>query len=239
MRDHFEGTDLDLSTGIGAGPYKLPYRFRPLTWKIDSVEYFNERATSTQQTAFSFVTQSRAHLPDEIGGLIWFGVDDTYSTVYVPMYASMTTVPESFAASSGDFDHFSWESAFWVFNFVTNYAYSRYCDMIQDIQKLQKEIEGFYFAHQPKVEETALSLYQQSPQIAAAYLNDYSIAQSEKLIKRWKELGEFLIYKYLDGNMKDENGKVTHPGYPKEWYRRIIKENGEHFKVKEKKETSN
>jgi len=232
MRDHFEGSDFDMTKDIGAGPFKLPYRWRPLTWQVDSVRYCNERATSTQQTGFSFVAQARSWLPNPIGGVLWFGVDDTYSTVYIPMYCGIKQVPKSFAVGTGSFQNFTWESAFWVFNFVSNYAYLRYSDMIQDIQKVQRELEGKFLADQPEIENAALKLYEQSPQLAREYLTDYSVKLGDSTVNRWKNLGEFLIYKYLDGNMKDELGNVTHPGYPGSWYRNIVNQTGDHFKMK-------
>jgi len=231
MRDHFEGTDLDMTKDVGAGPYALPYRWRPLTWKVEDVNYCNERATSTQQTGFSFVSQARSWLPDPIGGVLWFGVDDTFSTVYVPMYCGIKEVPAGFAVGTGDFHHFTWDSAFWVFNFVSNYCYLRYSDMIKDVQKLQRELEGRFMADQPGVEEVALKLHAESPQRALDYLTKYSVGVGDSTVKRWKRLGESLIYKYLDGNVKTQLGKVTHPGYPKSWYRRIVDETGDHFRV--------
>ncbi len=235
MRDHFEGSELDMTKGVGAGPYKLPYRWRPLTWKVDDVEYFNERATSTQQTGFSFVTQSRSWLPDVVGGIIWFSVDDTYSTVYVPMYCSIREIPKAYAVGTADFNHFNWDSAFWVFNFVSNYAYSRYSDMIQDIQKVQRQLEGNFMSNQPEIEKAALELYKKSSQLSREYLNKYSINIAESTVKSWKKLGEFLIFKYLDGNVKNELNKVKHPGYPEDWYRRIVDESGDFFKYKKLK----
>ena len=232
MRDHFEGSDFDMTKDIGAGPYKLPYRWRPLTWEVDSVHYCNERATSTQQTGFSFVAQARSWLPDPIGGVFWFSVDDTYSTVYVPMYCGIKEVPKSYAVGTGDFHHFTWESAFWVFNFVSNYCYLRYNDMIYDVQKVQRELEGKFLADQPQVEDAALTLYKQSPEQALDYLTKYSVDLGNSTVKRWKKLGEFLLYKYLDGNVKDELGNVKHPGYPKSWYRKIVDETGDHFEMK-------
>lgn len=235
MRDHFEGSELDMTRGVGAGPYKLPYRWRPLTWKVDDVEYFNERATSTQQTGFSFVTQSRSWLPDAVGGIIWFSVDDTYSTVYVPMYCSIREIPRAYAVGTADFNHFSWDAAFWVFNFVSNYAYLRYSDMIQDIQKVQRQLEGNFMSNQPEIEKAALELYKKSSQLSREYLNKYSIKIAESTVKSWKKLGEFLIFKYLDGNVKNELNKVKHPGYPEDWYRRIVDESGDFFKYKKLK----
>jgi dipeptidase len=232
MRDHFEGTDFDMTKDLGAGPYILPYRWRPLTWEVDGVEYCNERATSTQQTGYSFVTQSRSWLPDPIGGVFWFGVDDTYSTVYVPMYCGIREAPKNYGVGMGSLYDFSWESAFWVFNFVSNYAYSRYSDMIWDIQKVQRELEGKFIALQPEIEESAMILYKRSPELARNFLTDYSAQQAETTIKRWKDLGEFLLVKYLDGNVKTTQRNVTHPGYPESWYRKIVEETGDHFEMK-------
>jgi dipeptidase len=232
MRDHFEGTEFDMTKDVGAGPYQLPYRWRPLTWEVDSVEYFNERATSTQQTGFSFIAQARSWLADPIGGILWFGVDDTYSTVYVPMYCGITETPPSYAVGTGSFHDFTWESAFWVFNFVSNFCYLRYSDMIQDIQTVQRELEGKFMADIQKIDEAALALYKQSPALALDYLTAYSVKAGDETVRRWKQVGEFLIYKYLDGNMKDEFGEVTHPGYPQAWYRHIIEQTGDHFKMK-------
>lgn len=235
IRDHFEGTYFDMTKDIGAGPYKLPYRWRPLTWTVDSVEYCNERATSTQQTGFSFVAQARAWLPDAIGGVFWFSVDDTYSTVYVPMYCGITEVPKSYAVGTGDFLHFSWESAFWVFNWVSNYCYLRYSDMIVDVQKVQRKLEGQFIANQAGVDEAAMALYKQAPRLALSYLTDYSVNAGNSTVERWRKLGEFLLYKYLDGNVKNELGNVTHPGYPQSWYRTITNQTGDHFKMKKLK----
>lgn len=232
MRDHFEGTELDMSRDIGAGPFRLPYRWRPMTWKVDGVEYLHERASSTQQTGFSFVAQSRSWLPDPVGGILWFGVDDTYSTVYVPMYCGIREAPESYAQGTGSFNAFSWDSAFWVFNFVANFAYSRYCDMIQDVQVVQRELEGRFFGDQPALEEEALALYRQSPGSAVERLTRHSAEMAGLTVQRWKKLGEFLVWKYLDGNVRDEFGKVTHPRYPEHWYRAIVQDAGEHLKMK-------
>ncbi len=233
MRDHFEGTELDLNKGVGAGPYRLPYRWRPLTWKVDSVEYFNERSTSTQQTGFSFVSQSRAWLPGPVGGILWFGVDDTASTVYMPMYAAaMTKIPKSLAEGTGTFTRFSWDSAFWVFNFVANFAYSRYCDIIKDIQVLQRQFEKKFLTDQPEIEKRALALYKKAPRRARAYLTTYSVKQAEAVTERWRKLLIELLMKYLDGNVRDDKGKVTHPGYPKAWYQRIARESGEKLRVR-------
>jgi len=231
MRDHYEGTPMDMTKDIGAGAYCLPYRWRPLTWKQGDKKYFNERATSTQQTGFSFVAQSRSGYPDVIGGILWFSVDDTYSTVYFPMYCGARAVPFSYGTKSGDFSKFSWDSAFWVFNFVSNFAYNRYSEMIVDIQIEQRKLEGMFFEKMDSVDQKALTLYQKAPELAREYLTEYSCAQGEMVVKKWKKLGEFLMWKYLDGNLRDEHGHVKHPGYPKQWYKKIVDEKGDFFEI--------
>ena len=231
MRDHFEGTPFDMTKDVGAGPYDLPYRWRPLTWKVDGQEYLNERAVSTQQTGFSFVAQSRGWLPDPIGGILWFGVDDTASTVWFPVYAGITEVPRSFAVGTGSFEEVDFEAGFWVFNQVANYAYLRYSEMIVDIRKVQGEMEARYRAEVPEVDAAAAALYRESPRLARDYLTRYSVATGDALVARWRELSEDLLFKYLDGNTKDEHGKVTHPGYPESWYRKLAAATGEDLKT--------
>ena len=139
MRDHYEGTDLDMTEGVDAGPYGNPYRWRPMGFEVDGVSYTWERPISTQQTGFSMVCQSRSWLPDAVGGVYWYGVDDTYFTCYVPLYCGIEAVPRSFA--HGSLGTFEWESAWWVFNFVSNFANLKYSYMIRDIQAVQADLE--------------------------------------------------------------------------------------------------
>ncbi|MBN2358127.1 MAG: C69 family dipeptidase [Deltaproteobacteria bacterium] len=232
MRDHFEGTEFDMRDDVGAGPYALPYRWRPMTWEVDGAKYLHERAISTQQTGWSFVSQSRSRLPDPIGGLLWFGVDDTYSTVYLPIYAGIRSAPPALAPGVATLYRFSWDSAFWVFNWVANFAYSRYRDMILDVQVVQRELEGDFLARQAAVEKAALRLHGQSPELARDYLTEYSTAQTQRAVERWRKLGEDLVVKYLDGNVKSELGEVLHPPYPDAWYRRIVAERGEQLRMR-------
>ncbi|MCX7833307.1 MAG: C69 family dipeptidase [Ignavibacteria bacterium] len=239
MRDHFEGTPMDLSKDVGAGPYNCPYRWRPLTWKIDKNDkntYFNERAISTQQTGFSFVAQSRSWLPDPIGGIIWFGVDDTYSSVYTPMYSSITRVPNNFAVGNGSMMEFSDSAAFWIFNQVSNFAYTRYRDIIPEIRAVQKELEMQYITNTSLIDERALELYEQNPELAIEYLTEYSCAKGAQTFTTWKALYKHLFTKFMDGNIKtvvpgQRNPKVSQPGYGSEWYKLIVKETGDKFKV--------
>jgi len=219
MRDHYEGTPYDMTKGIDAGPYGTPNRNRPMTWEVDSVKCAWERPISTQQTGYSMVSQSRSHLPDAIGGVLWYGVDDTYTTCYVPLYCGIDAIPESF--TTGGLDKFSWESAWWVFNFVANYANVRYADMIQDIRKVQAEIEGNLIALQPEVERTALALAKKNPELLTKYLTDYSVNRGGMIVQRWRSLGEQLIVKYNDGYVKDEKGEPQEAGYSDDWLRGV------------------
>lgn len=232
MRDHFEGTDFDMTKDVGAGPFGRPYRWRPMGFKVDGQDYVHERAISTQQTGYSFVSQSRAWLPSDIGGVLWFGVDDTYTTVYTPVYCGIKEPPKAFAEGTGNFEAFNWDSAFWVFNFVTNWTYTKWNEMIVDLQKVQREFEGHYAAEQPDIERTALELHKQDPGRARDFLTAQVSRNSEELVARWRKLGEFLMWKYLDGNVRDEKGKVTHPRYPESWYKRISQDKAEVLKVR-------
>ncbi|HLN54302.1 MAG TPA: C69 family dipeptidase [Lentimicrobium sp.] len=238
MRDYYQGTDLDMTKDIGAGPYKSIVRWRPMTWKVDGVDYFHERAISTQQTGFSFVAQSRGWLPDPIGGILWFGVDDTYSTVYVPMYCSITETPHAYAVGNGNIMTFSDDAAFWVFNQVSNLAYTRYSDMIPDIQKVQTALEGKFLSYTNVVDKAALELYKQDPKKAVQFLTDYSVNQGNSTVARWKELYAHLFTKFLDGNIKVRDGNnqnpiVKQPGYDPDYYKMIIEHTGDKFKAPE------
>ncbi len=245
MRDHFEGTPLDMSVDVGAGPYKLPYRWRPLTWEVDGKKYLNERAIATQQTGFSFVTQMRNWLPDPIGGILWFGIDDAASSVYMPMYCGITKVPHCIEVGNGDMLTYSATSAFWVFNTVSNRAYRQYSDMIVDIKKVQSELENRFFELIPAVDAAAKTLYAKNASLARKYLTDFSISQAELTVNKWRELGNFLLVKHLDGNLHPEKNGVfernaygypvhpEHNGYPEEFYKMIIDETGDKLKMKE------
>jgi len=229
MRDHYEGTEFDMTKGIDAGPFGCPVRYRNLDWEIDGVKYSWERPISTQQAGFSFISQSRDWLPDPVGGVYWYGVDDTYTTCYFPLYCSIDDVPGSFAV--GDLQRFSWDSAWWVFNFVSNYANLRYSDMIKDIQKVQSALEGQAMALQPIVDKTAIELQKTDPGLMVRYLTDYSVGCGEQVVRRWKELGEYLLVKYNDGYVKDERGRPRGMGYPTEWLREVLKSKPEQFKL--------
>ena len=242
MRDHFEGTVLDMTKDIGAGPFQKPYRWRPLTWKVDDVAYCNERAIATQQTGFSFVAQSRSNLPDPIGGILWFGVDDASSTVYTPMYCGMTEVPENFAVGNGAMMEFSFKSAFWIFNMVTNLAYTRYNEIHPDIEKVQQELENKYVALVKETDAKANEMYKSDKKEAVKLVTDFSLKQGKNTFEVWKKLYGQLFAKFMDGNIKTKkpvpenhkyvNPEVKQPGYGADWYRKIIEQTKDHFEVK-------
>lgn len=232
MRDHYEGTEFDMTKGIAAGTYNSPYRWRPLTWEFEGNTYFHERPISTPQTGFSFVSQARDYLPNEIGGILWFGVDDTYMTVYTPMYCSITKAPHNFGTGLASLSHFNWESAFWVFNFVSNFAYPKYSLIIDDIISEQRNIEGYFLAQQPSIEKQALAYHKESPAKCVEFLTEYSEQMGAYTYNKWKKLGEFLLVKYLDGVVKNEYFKPVNVGYPKEFKARIVAEAGDKIKLK-------
>ncbi len=244
MRDHYEGTSLDMTEDVGAGPYKVPYRWRPLYWEVDGEKYFNERAVATQQTGFSFVTQSRDWLPDPVGGILWFGVDDAASSVYTPMYCGLQEVPHTFAVGNGSMSEWSDDAAFWVFNQVTNLAYTRYSDIQPIIEEMQKEYENQYINYVSVVDKAAAELHKESPEQVKDFVTDFSVNTANNLVHDWKKLYQFLFMKFVDGNIKETDGreflhngygvlKLNQPGYSEEFYRKIIEQSGDKFKVPE------
>jgi dipeptidase len=242
MRDHLEGTIFDMRKDIGAGPFGLPYRWRPLTWKVsgdkNALEYTNERAVSTQQTGFVFVAESRSWLPDAIGGIFWFGVDDANTTVFTPMYCGITKVPDCFKVGNGDMLTYSPTSAFWLFNRVANQCYLRYDLMSQDAQKVQKQLETTYLNETKTIDDAALKLFDQGEKDARDYLTSYSLKSAQNTFDQWKTLSDYLLVKYIDGNIKKEkDGKFertvngypvmpNQPGYPDSWKKSVIQDNG-------------
>ena len=236
MRDHYEGTAMDMSKDLGGGPFNCPYRWRPMGFEIDGHKYVHERATSTQQTGFSFVAQCRGWLPAKVGGILWFGVDDTYSTVYCPMYCGITEVPLCFKQGNGDMLTYSETSAFWLFNRVTNFVYSRYSDMIKDVQRVQNKLEETYIHDVQKFDQRAAK---SEGEALERQLNDFSNRAAAKMFKEWSELDKYLLVKYMDGNIKKEkDGKFertatgnavfpNQPHYREEWQRMIVRDHGD------------
>ena len=248
MRDHFEGTPFDMTVDPGATTaYGVPYRWRPMDFEVDGVKYSQERAIATQQTGWVFAAQMRSWLPDEVGGCFWFGVDDANTAVFVPMYCSITQVPESYRQGKADMYTLDWECAFWVNNWVANQAYHRYSQMIGDIRKVQGAIEDNFAKQQSVIEAEATSLLTTDRGAAIRLLTNYSVNAGQDATARYKKLGEYLFVKYLDGNIKkEENGKFkrnehgtpaspTFAGYTQEYYDMLIKgpNGGDRLKVEE------
>ncbi len=241
MRDHLEGTELDMSQDVGAGPFHCPYRSRPMGWEIDGVEYVHERATATQQTGFSFVAQCRPNTINNIGGIIWFGVDDAASTVYCPMYTCMTEIPLCFREGNGGIMEYSETAAFWIFNQVTNWAYTKYEYIHPEIAEKQAAYEQGWVEGVAKVDERAAELYQEDPAKAVDYLTKFSSKEAEKLTADWREFYKYLFVKYMDFNIKEAQPtpksykyyapKVQQPKYSEEYYRAIIEQTGDKLKV--------
>ncbi len=251
MRDHYEGTPMDMTKDVGAGPFGCPYRWRPMSFKVDGQEYVHERATSTQQTGFSFVAQCRGNLPRKVGGILWFGVDDTYSTVYCPMFCGITEIPECFREGNGNMVEYSETAAFWLFNQVSNFAYLRYSDMIKDIQDVQTRLEMEFIS---RVEDFSTQFKDAKEDDGEGnngmvqQLNNFSGEMANQMFTQWKDLSHNLLVKYIDGNIKkgsDFNFETTgtrpgqcvspeQPPYPEWWYRLIINNHGSTIKVPQK-----
>ncbi len=240
MRDHFEGTPYDMTNDIGAGPYKVPYRWRPMTFTVDSVEYTHERAIATQQTGFSFVAQLRGDLPAYLRGLLWFGTDDANTSVYLPVFCSVKKAPAQLA--HGDINTLDWNSNFWVNNYVANRAYNRYSLMIPDIRRVQSKLER-------DIEEDVRVAIEQIPafsdeEICHNLTQDLADIWAERATTEYKKLGDYLFVKFLDGNMKktdadhnfvkSEHGMPVYPefpGYDDRYFRTIVDDAGPRLRV--------
>mgnify|MGYP002469420482 FL=1 len=246
MRDHYEGTALDITKDFGAGPYHTPYRLSPLEFEVNGQKYFNERPISTQQSGFVFVAQMRENLPDAVGGVLWFGLDDANMTVFTPVYCCATRVPECYTRVDGaDYITFSWKSSFWVFNWIANMVYPRYDLMIDDVRAVQTEIETTFNQAQEGIEAVAVKMLETDPDKAKEFLTNYTVMTAQSTHDAWKRLGEFLIVKYNDGVVKRvKDGKfernaigqpagVFRPGYPKEFLEEYVKQTGDRYKIPE------
>jgi dipeptidase len=228
-RDHYEGTEFDMTKNVTAGPFGAPDRWRPIKWEVDGEKYSWERPIATQQAGFVFVSQSRSYVPDEIGGVYWYGMDNPYTNFFVPLYSSITELPVSY--TRGTLKQFSRESAWWAFNFVANYANLRWSYMIKDIQKVQGEIEDLEFELQPYIEQTASSLLKNNPALLKRFLTQYCVNNAEMNIKKWWELGDHLITKYNDGYIQDDEGRPQEIGYPEKWLKKELNENQKKFRL--------
>ncbi len=241
MRDHYEGTAMDMTQDVGGGPFHCPYRWRPMDFEIDGQKYVHERAISTQQTGFSFVAQCRGWLPNKLGGIIWFGVDDTYSTVYCPMFCGITQIPVCFEEGNGSMSEYSETSAFWLFNRVSNFCYLRYDSMIVDVRRVQKSLETDFVN---VVDGVSKQCENYDDARLVSFLNRASNSCADRMMRSWSELDHMLLMKYIDGNIKTvDNGRIKttstgvvtgikQPPYPEWFYRQIVDDHGEVIKVR-------
>ena len=234
MKDHYEGTDLNMSKGLWAGPFGNPYRLRPDSNTAREYFYDHDRPVSVQYTGYSFITQSRNFMPDEIGGVSWFGVDDTFTTIYLPVYCGALGVPEAFAGDVDLITGFSMDSAYWLFNLVSNFSTIRYNKMIIDIQKVQRELENSFIEKSHSIEEQALKISSENNDTLRLFLTDQSLELSNIMMSEWYKLFKYLIVKYKDGEARqeisgefktDKSGFPDTPkiyGYPADWAQAMI-----------------
>jgi dipeptidase len=237
-RDHFHDTPYYTGTGISAGPFSNPYRWRPVFFNLegDTTRYGWERPVSQPQTAFSFISQSRSKYPDAIGGICWYSVDDTYSNVWMPLYIGMNSVPPSVAGGSPV--EFDWNSAYWVFSLVNNFAYGLYDQIMPEIQKVQKELEDKMIAMIPAIDMTAMSLNKSNPDLVDELLTTHSVSFVENTTQRWRELGFYLFVKFNDRYVRHEMQIDSWPksiGYPEDYKRRAVDERPGYYDVRWRK----
>lgn len=248
MRDHYEGTPLSLDQDVAQGLWDSPYRPTPLYFEVDGKKYFNERPTSTQQTAFSYVSQMRSWLPREIGGVLWFGNDDGNMVAYTPIYCGNTIQPECYNTPGADAVTFSDKNAYWVCNWVSNMVYPRYSQMFPALKEVRDSLEQSYFVEQKQIEDHASQLYVNDKAAALKYLNDYSNEKAAQMLARWKQLATYLIVRYNDMAVKPVNAdgtfkrtstglgaRVERPGYTDAARRALVKQTGDKFAVPDEK----
>lgn len=251
MRDHYEGTPWDMSKGMGTGGFQSVYRATPLTYKSsDGKEYFHERPVGTQQTGFTFIAQMRNWLPREVGSILWFGVDDATCNVYLPIHSCITSIPKSLSEETANMLEFSWESAFWVNNWVANMVYYRYSDLMPEVRARQKMMEFLFVEESEMTDKEATNLLKDGGrEEAIKIMQDLANHTAEKALIEWKRLGEYLMVKYVDGaekgmengkfmqNDKHVPGKVIRKGYSQEYIDNfLVKPNPERFRMKTKEE---
>ena len=242
MRDHYEGTPMDMRVDLGAGGHNCPYRWRPMEFEVDGETYINERATATQQTGFWFVAQARPDVSPDLG-ILWFGVDDAATSCLTPIFCSVTTVPECFHQDNGSMLRYSPTSAFWLFNRVANFAYLRYDRIAAEIRSRADAWENACLALIPEITSKAENLT--GPE-RTRLLNDFSVNNAQKLFRNWQALDGYLLVKYIDGNVKSQNpdgtfldngygcdipDRIEFPGYNEKWKRAVAADNGEILKA--------
>ena len=244
LGDHFEGTPWDMTKDVGGGPFHCPYRWRPMHFEVDGVTYTHERAIGTQQTGFSFVAEMRGWLPREVGAKTWFAADDAATAIFMPIYNNILEAPLCLRVGNGDMLTFSWTSAFWMTNWVANQCYSRYEDMKVDVDRVRNKIMDRWDAETDSIDAQAVALLKNSTSDVTAFLNEYTARESNGATEAYKELGIYLLVKYLDGNIKQEKDgefartpygmadRPQQPKYSEEFYRAIVNQIGDKIKVK-------
>ena len=244
LGDHFEGTPWDMTKDVGGGPFHSPYRWRPMHFEVDGVTYTHERAIGTQQTGFSFVAEMRGWLPREVGAKTWFAADDAATAIFMPIYNNILEAPLCLRVGNGDMLTFSWTSAFWMTNWVANQCYSRYEDMKVDVDRVRNKIMDRWDAETDSIDAQAVALLKNSTSDVTAFLNEYTARESNGATEAYKDLGIYLLVKYLDGNIKQEKDgefartpygmadRPQQPKYSEEFYRAIVNQIGEKIKVK-------
>lgn len=233
MRDHYEGTPMDMTQDIGAGGNALPYRWRPMEYKVGDNTYLNERAIATQQTGFWMIGQARDYVPDEVGGILWFGTDDAATSYVTPIYTATTKVPECFREGNGDLLHYSPTASFWINNRVANACYKMYNIMAPHVRKKIDAFEIDQMEHKTRsVDSTAVVMYNEivvklqnkfnskrdvmvsrTPFAKVTrYVTDYTDKTAQDQFDNWVALEEELLVKFIDGNVKpqDEDGAFKH-----------------------------
>ena len=243
MRDHYEGTPMDMTTDIGAGGNALPYRWRPMNFEWEGKTYINERAIATQQTGFWFVAQSRGYLPDEVGALIWFGCDDAATSYLTPIYVNTKSVPECLRVGNGDMLHYSATSQFWMCNRVANACYKMYDQMAPVVRTAIDDFENYQMDVAVPQMDAALSDLMSAGRVGKALkkMTDYSVNTAMTQFEKWTRLEELLLVKFIDGNVKaqNEDGSFVHseysegipdgisqPGYTDKWKEAVARDNG-------------
>lgn len=243
LRDRFEGTRFAMDDDPGAGLYDSPFRPQPLRYEDDGKTLFNERSVATTHTAFTFVAQLRSFLPREVGGVIWWGNDDSGMVAYTPVYCSATRVPHCYNDPKADAFHFSEESAYWVCNWVSNMVYPRWSLLYPELQQVRDSLQASYFVRQADIEKRALALLPSDRDGAIALLTDHGDQVGEQMVKRWREMAWHMIVKYNDGVIRqEENGRykrnssgfrpvLTRPGMTPKSRHRIHQATGTRLEV--------
>ena len=241
MRDHFEGTPMDMRTDAGAGGNACPYRWRPMGFEVDGVSYVNERAIATQQTGFWFVAQARGFLPDEVGALLWFGTDDAATSYLTPCYVNSTKVPECLRVGNGDMLHYSPSSSFWLCNRVAQACYKMYNQMEPVVRAKADEFEKHQMFEAVPAMDAQLSalVAKGKTRKAIKAMTGYTVNTAQEQFEAWKALEELLLVKFIDGNVKAQEADgsfkhskyhsgtpdgLTQPGYTEAWKRAAARE---------------